>query len=106
MVRDADEGLLQSDIWKEVGIGSSKCSRIMLRLEDDGLVKREKETLNGVNTYRVYPIRKSSRKSKKKSDYDCLIVDGEIAPCAGCDADCSPEQCSSIGKWIQSLIKE
>ncbi|MCD6511815.1 MAG: transcriptional regulator [Thaumarchaeota archaeon] len=52
-----EEGVLQSDLWKELGLTSRDGSRIALRLERRKLIKRERVLKNGRWTYRLTPIR-------------------------------------------------
>ncbi|MGB9854269.1 MAG: transcriptional regulator, partial [Candidatus Bathyarchaeales archaeon] len=52
-----NEGLLQSELWRKLGASSREGSRIALKLESKGLVRREKELCNGRWTYRLYPKR-------------------------------------------------
>src|SRR5512136_1545867 len=45
------EGLLQSELRKLLGIESSKCSRIVSKLMQSGLIKRESTSAEGYRTY-------------------------------------------------------
>src|SRR4030042_1186857 len=50
-------GVLQSDLWRELGATSREGSRISLKLEGKGLIRREKELQEGRWTYRLFPKR-------------------------------------------------
>jgi len=39
LIQSKPEGILQSELWKELGVDSRKCSRIVKKLEDSGLIK-------------------------------------------------------------------
>lgn len=45
------EGLLQSDLWKLLGIESSRCSRIVSKLERSGLIRRDSISARGYRTF-------------------------------------------------------
>lgn len=98
MIRSNGEGVLQSDIWKNIGIDSRKCSRVLSNLEGRGLIVRRPETVNGTRTYRVSYVDEDSK-------YSWLMVDDKIAPCAGCSVECNPETCISIEVWINALTR-
>ena len=53
------EGIRQSDIWKQMGIDSRTCSRIITRLENKGLIIREWETVGNTRTYRIWYVGKN-----------------------------------------------
>ncbi|MBP7145608.1 MAG: winged helix-turn-helix transcriptional regulator, partial [Methanoculleus sp.] len=40
VIQSSRQGVLQSDLWKELEIDSRKCSRIVKRLLDAGLIER------------------------------------------------------------------
>ena len=37
------QGVLQSDLWRELGASSREGSRVSIKLEEKGLIRREKE---------------------------------------------------------------
>jgi len=51
------QGVLQSDLWRKLGASSREGSRIALKLENKGLVRRERELRSGRWTYRLFPKR-------------------------------------------------
>ena len=94
------EGVLQSELWRKLGGSSREGSRIALKLENKGLIIREKELFGGRWTYRLYPKR---RPVSINSIIDC--------PCLMCpnDSRCgawgtiSPYECERLTEWILSL---
>jgi DNA-binding Lrp family transcriptional regulator len=52
-----NEGVLQSEVWKELGLTSRDGSRIAIRLERRGMIKRERVLEHGRWTYRLIPLR-------------------------------------------------
>ncbi len=51
------EGVLQSQVWKELGLSSRDGSRIAIRLEKRGIIERGKILANGRWTYKFMAIR-------------------------------------------------
>ena len=47
------QGVLQSDLWRKLGASSREGSRIALKLENKGLIRRERELRSGSWTYNV-----------------------------------------------------
>jgi len=97
-----NEGVLQADLWRKLGASSREGSRIALKLETKGLVRREKELCEGRWTYRLYP--------KKLPASINSIVD---CPCLMCPHDprcsawgaVSPNGCVRLTEWVTSLVK-
>jgi hypothetical protein len=102
IVNMGSQGVLQSDLWRKLGASSREGSRIALKLENKGLIKREKELFGGRWTYRLYSKR---RPVSINSIIDC--------PCLMCpnDARCgawgtiSPNECERLTEWILSLTQ-
>lgn len=99
MIKSSKNGMLQNEIWKAVGIDSRKCSRVVVALEDRGLIKRKWEKIKGTRTYRI-------TYTGSKIDYDCLMAGGILAPCIGCSEECFPEDCILIDRWVLTLASE
>ena len=57
VVNTGYQGVLQSDLWRELGASSREGSRVSIKLEEKGLIRREKELQEGRWTYRLYPKR-------------------------------------------------
>lgn len=95
MIKSSDGGILQRDIWENLGIDSKKCSRIVMDLEREGLIRREWEKLGGTRSYRIF--------YRFTTQYDFLFANGQISPCIGCFEECDPEDCEDLDSWIQYL---
>ncbi|MFN3622134.1 MAG: helix-turn-helix transcriptional regulator, partial [Nitrososphaerales archaeon] len=57
VVEQGKEGVLQSELWKKLNLTSRDGSRLAIRLEKRGLVKRERVLDNGRWTYKLTPLR-------------------------------------------------
>ncbi|MCD1295207.1 MarR family transcriptional regulator [Methanocella sp. CWC-04] len=106
LVRSSEKGVLQSDLWKDLGIDSRKCSRIVAKLEADGKIKRVWETINGTRTYRLTYIPQKMEEPVKEYRFDLVMAEDEVAPCIGCTYECEPDYCPDLGNWIELLAKE
>jgi hypothetical protein len=93
----ADEGILQRDMWRELGGSSREGSRISLSLEAKNLIKRERELSNGRWTHRLYAtIRRVTIDSL--IDVPCFLCE-DIRKCdAG--ADISSLTCTMLTQWL------
>ncbi|MEM2081266.1 MAG: transcriptional regulator [Candidatus Bathyarchaeia archaeon] len=96
-------GVLQSDLWRELGASSREGSRIAIKLEEKGLIRREKELQGGRWTYRLFPKRVPTS-IDSIVDCPCLLCQDN----ARCDPTTaiSPTNCAKLTEWILSLEKE
>jgi hypothetical protein len=94
------EGILQSELWRELGASSREGSRVAIKLEEKGLVRREKELQGGRWTYRLYPKRLPAS-IESVVDCPCLLCPDS----ARCDptTTISPKNCGRLTEWIMSL---
>lgn len=76
------EGVLQSQVWKELGLSSRDGSRIAIRLEKRGIIERGKVLANGRWTYKLKAIR-------LPVDFRSI----ELIPCTVCthEKKCRPD---------------
>ena len=97
------EGVLQSELWRELGASSREGSRVAIKLEEKGLIRREKELQGGRWTYRLFPTRLPAS-IESIADCPCLLCKDN----ARCDptTPISPKNCSKLTEWILSLEKE
>ena len=51
LIQSKPEGILQSELWKELGVDSRKCSLIVKKLEESGLIDRSEFKKDGIKTY-------------------------------------------------------
>jgi hypothetical protein len=93
-------GILQSDLWRELGATSREGSRISLKLEGKGLIRREKELQEGRWTYRLFPKRLPA-KIDTIIDCPCLMC-AENPRCDPSGAP-SPQNCERLTDWILNI---
>ena len=105
-IKSHPNGVLQSDLWKELGIDSRKCSRIISKLEADNKIKRTWETVKGTRTYRISYLAQKKEAPKKAYSFDMILAEGNVAPCVGCTYECEPDYCPDLGNWIELLAKD
>jgi len=95
-----EEGILQSDLWKELEASSRVGSRISLNLSKKNLITRQRELSDGRWTYRVF-INIRSLEIDSISDIPCVSCD-EILKCES-GGDFSPETCKIMTKWLHTF---
>ena len=83
VVEQGRSGMLQSGLWKALKLTSRDGSRLALRLEKRGMVRREKVLDEGRWTYKLTPAR-----------LPVQVKAIENAPCLTCPVE---NQCSSMG---------
>jgi predicted transcriptional regulator len=104
LIQDAGrEGILQSDLWRKLGASSREGSRISLKLERRGLVKRVKQLNEGRWTYRLISSRQPTTVGSIV-DVPCLIC-SESAKC-GVGGVTNPTECEKLTAWILSLAEK
>jgi predicted DNA-binding transcriptional regulator len=97
VVERGRDGVLQSEIWKELRLTSRDGSRLAIRLERRGLIGRVKVLEEGRWTYKLTPLR-----------FPTDMASIEKAPCIVCqfeskcavDGEISPYVCPWIGPWV------
>ena len=96
------EGVLQSELWRELGASSREGSRVAIKLEEKGLIRREKELQGGRWTYRLFPKRLPAS-IESIVDCPCLLCPDN----ARCDptTTISPKSCMKLTEWLLSLDK-
>ncbi|MDA4111872.1 MAG: transcriptional regulator [Thaumarchaeota archaeon] len=103
VVEHGGEGVLQSELWKELVLTSRDGSRLAIRLERRGMIRREKVLDGGRWTYKLTPLRMPVQ-----------IRSIEEAPCITCpyEAKCSttgvvsPLSCPWISEWVVKEFRE
>lgn len=103
VVNTGYQGVLQSDLWRELGASSREGSRVSIKLEEKGLIRREKELQEGRWTYRLYPKRLPAS-IETIVDCPCLLCPDN----ARCDptTTISPKNCTRLTDWILGLGTE
>ena len=103
LVVEHPDGVLQSELWKELTLTSRDGSRLAIRLERRGMIRREKILDGGRWTYKLTPLR-----------LPVHIQSIEQAPCITCpyESKCSltgvvsPLSCPWICEWVVREFKE
>ncbi|MDY6779572.1 MAG: MarR family transcriptional regulator [Halobacteria archaeon] len=88
----------QSELWKELDIGSRKASRILSSLEEEDLIRREEVAYEGNRTYLIRPKNQSR-------DYSLLVAGEMLSPFVGTD-DIDPIESDAFTQWILELSAE
>ncbi len=96
------EGVLQSELWRKLGASSREGSRIALKLENKGLIRREREIRDGRWTYRLYPKRLPAS-IDSIADCPCLMCPDN--PRCDPSSSISPQNCEKLTEWLISIIK-
>lgn len=91
---ESEDGLPQSEMWKELDVSSRKGSRIASKLEDRGLIEREEGVHDGNQTYILHPV-------VEKLDYSLLVAGDMISPFIG-EENPDPRS-GSFTEWIYEL---
>jgi len=92
-----EDGMLQSELWKKLKLTSRDGSRLALKLERRGIVKREKILENGRWTYKL-KISKMPVGTQTIEAAPCLICPVE-SKCT-IDGEVSPRTCPLIEQWV------
>ncbi len=97
VVERGKDGVLQSEIWKELGLTSRDGSRLAIRLEKRGMIKRVKVLDDGRWTYKLTPLRLPANISSMESA-PCIVCPVE-SKCS-VNSDVNPFTCPWIGPWV------
>ena len=98
-----DEGVLQSDLWRQLNASSREGSRISIKLENKGLIQRQRELSEGRWTYRLFPKRKPAS-INSIIDCPCLTCSESIR--CGAYGATSPNDCERLTEWLINLTRE
>jgi DNA-binding Lrp family transcriptional regulator len=96
LIQSKPEGILQSELWKELGVDSRKCSRIVKKLEDENLIDRTEFKKDGIKTYLLH----AKKMPVNPSD---LLAGDELIPCISCELECIVEECHPLMDWMYQL---
>ena len=93
----ANAGIMQSELWKELGVSSREGSRIALRFEEKGTVERRKILHEGRWSYKLFS-KKEYVTMDSIAGCPCMIC-GEIDKCfEGGSRD--PVSCMELNTWL------
>lgn len=96
------EGVLQSELWHELGASSREGSRISIKLENKGLIRREKELREGRWTYRLFPKRMPA---SIETIVDCPCLMCPDNPRCDPSGAISPQTCDRLTEWLLVISK-
>ena len=83
VIENGREGILQSELWKKLGLSSREGSRLAIKLEKRRIVDRQKLLEGGRWTYKLTPVK-----------FPVKIDSIENIPCITCPVE---DQCSADG---------
>jgi len=96
VVEHNGEGVLQSELWKKLSLTSRDGSRLAIRLEKRGMIKRERVLDGGRWTYRLSPLRLPVQmRSIERSP--CITCRDEVR-CSD-DGVITPYNCLRLAEW-------
>jgi len=103
-------GILQSELWRRLGLDSREGSRLVLRLAKKGLIRREQVVVNGRRTYRLRYTRPPSMELRILVD----LSDVMDIPCFTCPYldQCGPgnfndpRTCPILHSWLERKARE
>ncbi|HOX35851.1 MAG TPA: MarR family transcriptional regulator [Methanoregulaceae archaeon] len=98
LIRSRPEGILQSELWKELDVDSRKCSRVVKKLEEDGLIERIECKKGSTKTFLL-----TAKKTAKEVNPAHLLAGDELIPCVGCELECIVTQCHPLMDWMYQL---
>ena len=109
IIENSEGGVLQSDLWKMLGLDSREGSRLVLRLVKKGLVKREQVSVRGRRTYKLTPAKTVAEPVTVKIDISNILD----IPCTTCPHinECGPRNfydpatCPLLEAWIAYRLK-
>ncbi|KON31274.1 hypothetical protein AC482_01230 [miscellaneous Crenarchaeota group-15 archaeon DG-45] len=99
IIFDAEGGVLQSEMWKKLGVSSREGSRLALKFEEKGVVERRKILHNGRWTYALHSRRQPVTIDSLKG-CPCLKCE-EIDKCVP-GGMMSPVSCGRLTDWIEA----
>jgi hypothetical protein len=96
------EGVLQSDLWRQLGASSREGSRISIKLENKSLIRREKELRDGRWTYRLFPKRMPAS-IDSIANCPCLMCPDD--PRCDPSGAISPQNCERLTEWLLTIAQ-
>jgi len=100
VVNTGYKGVLQSELWRELSASSREGSRVAIKLEEKGLIRREKELEGGRWTYRLFPKRMPA---SIETIVDCPCLMCKDNPRCDPTTTISPKTCEKLTGWIASI---
>ena len=97
IIEVGEEGILQSEMWKTLGVTSREGSRLALKFEEKGAVERKRVLHEGRWTYKLFSLSKPVTIDSIK-DCPCIICE-ELDKCFS-GGQLSPLHCLNLTIWI------
>ena len=98
--KSGEEGVLQFELWKSLGLDSRGGSRLVLKLNRRGLLRREPLIYNGRKTFRLYIVEAPKHVVSVKLVKGCpCFTCGDIDRC-GLSSILNPSLCEALTKWL------
>ncbi len=98
-----EEGILQSELWQRLGVSSRVGSRLAIKLEKKGYVRRERVLAKDRWTLKLIPLIKK---------FDPSPLFGAPCPLCSYNPNCGPDQsvspigCTLIEDWVVRSYRE
>lgn len=103
LVLEAGEGgILQSDMWKSLGVTSREGSRLAIKFEEKGAVERRKVLHEGRWTYKLFSQTRAVTIDSIR-DCPCMICD-DIDKCFT-GGEITPISCPHLTAWIDPSLE-
>lgn len=96
----SQEGIKQSEVWKEMDMSAGKTSQVVRALEDMGIINRDQITFKGNSTYQL----SISEKKPRDIDYSLLLSGNLLPPFIG-DDDAEYDS-DKFSQWFLNLQEE
>jgi len=97
VMASGEKGLLQSELWRTLNATSREGSRISIKLEKKGLIRRVNELHNGRWTYRLFAER---HPPSIDSIFDTPCIRCEDIERCGARNTISPNTCRKLSQWL------
>ncbi len=101
IIMRSKDGIVQTDLYRMLNISNREGSRICLKLESWGLIKREKVLHKERWTYKLYSTRRVPKIDSLKGS-PCFACQYFNKGCAS-GSVVSPERCELLDKWILTI---
>ena len=101
VIENGKEGILQSELWKKLGLTSREGSRLAIKMEKRRIVDRQKLLEGGRWTYKLTPV-KFPVKVDSIENIPCITCPDEER-CAA-DGVVTPFNCLLIENWVLTEI--
>ncbi|UCH58150.1 MAG: transcriptional regulator [Candidatus Bathyarchaeota archaeon] len=98
-----EDGILQSEMWKKLGVTSREGSRLALKFEEKGAVVRERVLHKGRWTYKLFSQTKLVSLESIR-DCPCIVCEGLDKCFSG--GQISPIHCQQLTLWMDPSLAD